>query len=146
MSGYANMHDSMLKSAMKDAYNQQDLAQKAKLQVELFQKAQDFAKEVGVQEMKAKQYAHLLSDSTKKAQASRSMMFQAANQVRILADRTIKAISPMNCNGPHCPPTLIPKQMQQFLSNNAFTMTQKINEFSVPEEFGESQDYIMQPQ
>ena len=33
----------MLKLAMKDAFNQQDLAQKAKLQVELFQKAQDFA-------------------------------------------------------------------------------------------------------
>jgi hypothetical protein len=58
---FVNLHDNYLKMAMKDAYNQQDLAQKAKLQVDLFQKAQEFAKEVGVQEMKAKQYANLLN-------------------------------------------------------------------------------------
>jgi ABC-type lipoprotein release transport system permease subunit len=69
------MHDSMLKMAMKDAYNQQDLAQKAKLQVDLFQKAQEFAKEVGIQEMKAKQYANILNEATRKAQYSRAMMF-----------------------------------------------------------------------
>jgi len=72
---YVNMHDSMLKMAMKDAYNQQDLAQKAKLQVDLFQKAQEFAKEVGIQEMKAKQYANILNEATRKAQYSRAMMF-----------------------------------------------------------------------
>jgi len=33
-----NIHDSMLKLAMKDAFNQQDLAQKAKVQVDLFKK------------------------------------------------------------------------------------------------------------
>jgi hypothetical protein len=71
-----DMHDSMLKMAMKDAYNQQDLAQKAKLQVELFQKAQEYAKEVGVQEIKAKQSAKKLNESTRKAQYSRAMMFQ----------------------------------------------------------------------
>jgi len=69
------MHDNMLKLAMKDAFNQQDLARKAKLQVDLFQKAQEFAKEVGIQEMKAKQYANLLNENTKKAQYSRTMMF-----------------------------------------------------------------------
>lgn len=73
---YVNLHDSMLKLAMKDAYNQQDLAQKAKLQVDLFQKAQNFAKEVGLQEMKAKQFANLLNEATRKAQYSRAMMFQ----------------------------------------------------------------------
>ena len=72
---FVNMHDNMLKLAMKDAYNQQDLAQKAKLQVDLFQKAQEFAKVVGIQEMKAKQYANLLNDATRKAQYSRAMMF-----------------------------------------------------------------------
>lgn len=87
---------------MKDAYNQQDLAQKAKLQVDLFQKAQEFAKEVGVQEMKAKQYANVLNETTKKAQFARAMMFQAASQVRVLADQTIRAIQPMKCLGSKC--------------------------------------------
>jgi hypothetical protein len=72
---FVNMHDNMLKMAMKDAYNQQDLAQKAKLQMDLFSKAQEFAKEVGVQEMKAKQYASILNEATRKAQYSRAMMF-----------------------------------------------------------------------
>jgi ABC-type branched-subunit amino acid transport system ATPase component len=72
---FVNMHDNMLKLAMKDAYNQQDLAQKAKLQVDLFQKAQEYAKEVGIQEMKAKQFANILNDATRKAQYSRAMMF-----------------------------------------------------------------------
>ena len=87
---------------MKDAYNQQDLAQKAKLQVDLFQKAQEFAKEVGVQEMKAKQYANILNETTRKAQYARAMMFQAAAQVRILADQTLRAIQPMKCQGSGC--------------------------------------------
>jgi len=99
---FVNLHDNMLKMAMKDAYNQQDLAQKAKLQVDLFQKAQEYAKEVGVQEMKAKQYANVLNEATRKAQYARAMMFQAANQVRLLADQTIRAISPMKCAGPKC--------------------------------------------
>jgi hypothetical protein len=73
---FVNIHDSMLKMAMKDAYNQQDLAQKAKLQVDLFQKAQEFAKEVGIQEMKAKQFANSLNEATRKAQFARAMMFQ----------------------------------------------------------------------
>ena len=60
---------------MRDASNQQDLIRKAKLQVDMFQKAQDYAKQVGIQEMKAKQYAHLLNDNTRKAQYSRTMMF-----------------------------------------------------------------------
>jgi len=72
---FINMHDNMLKLAMKDAYNQQDLAQKAKLQMDLFSKAQEFAKEVGIQEMKAKQYASILNEATRKAQYSRAMMF-----------------------------------------------------------------------
>lgn len=96
------MHDNMMKLAMKDAYNQQDLAQKAKLQVDLFQKAQDFAKEVGIQEMKAKQFANILNEATRKAQYSRAMMFQAAAQVRILADQTLRAIQPMKCVGIRC--------------------------------------------
>lgn len=102
ISEYSAFHDSMLKLAMKDAYNQQDLAHKAKLQVELFQKAQDFAKEVGIQEMKAKQYARILNDATKKAQISRALMFQGASHVRMLADKTLRAITPMNCSGPRC--------------------------------------------
>ena len=68
------MHDNMLKMAMKEAYNQQDLTRNAKLQVDLFQKAQDYAKEVGIQEMKAKRYASILNEITKKAQNSRAMM------------------------------------------------------------------------
>lgn len=102
LNAFSVFHDSMLKMAMKDAFNQQDLAQKAKLQVELFQKAQDFAKEVGIQEMKAKQYARVLNEATRKAQISRAMMFQAASQVRFLADKTLKAITPMRCIGPKC--------------------------------------------
>jgi hypothetical protein len=124
------MHDSMLKLAMKDAYNQQDLAQKAKLQVELFQKAQDFAKEVGIQEMKAKQFSHILNEATKRAQASRMMMFQAANQVRVLADRTLRAISPIKCVSPHCPPSLIPPHISNAISSNIYAMRQEINELS----------------
>ncbi len=92
----------MMRLAMKDAYNQQDLAQKAKLQVDLFQKAQEFAKEVGVQELKAKQFANILNEATRKAQYSRAMMFQAASSVRALADQTIRAISPMKCVGLKC--------------------------------------------
>ena len=99
---FVNIHDNMLKMAMKDAYNQQDLAQKAKLQVDLFQKAQEYAKEVGVQEMKAKQFANVLNDSTRKAQYARAMMFQAAAQVRVLADQTLRAIQPMKCMGVKC--------------------------------------------
>lgn len=111
ISEYSAFHDSMLKLAMKDAYNQQDLAHKAKLQVELFQKAQDFAKEVGIQEMKAKQYARILNDATKKAQISRALMFQGASHVRMLADKTLRAITPMNCSGPRCGSVLgIPNQ------------------------------------
>lgn len=102
LNAFSSFHDAMLKMAMKDAFNQQDMAQKAKLQVELFQKAQDFAKEVGIQEMKAKQYAKILNEATRKAQIARAMMFQAASQVRLLADKTLRAITPMRCNGPHC--------------------------------------------
>ncbi len=87
---------------MKDAFNQQDLAHKAKLQVELFSKAQEFAKQVGIEEMKAKQYANQLNEATKKAQYARAMMFQTAAQVRMLADQTIQAIQPMRCIGPKC--------------------------------------------
>ena len=76
---FVYMHDNMLKLAMKDAYNQQYLAQKAKLEVELFLKAQEFAKEVGIQEMKAKQYASILTEATRKAQYSRAMMFNVIN-------------------------------------------------------------------
>ena len=124
---FSNFHDSMLKIAMKDAYNQQDLAHKAKLQVELFQKAQDFAKEVGIQEMKAKQYARILTEATRKAQVSRAMMFQAANQVRILADKTIRAITPMRCVGPHCSPSLNPNPMVQMAALNTHQNLQTIN-------------------
>lgn len=34
-SPFVKMHDGMMKIAMNDAYNQQDLAQKAKLQVKI---------------------------------------------------------------------------------------------------------------
>lgn len=61
---------------MKDAYNQGDLAQKAKIQLQLFQQAQELAKEVGIEELKAKQYATVLNEATRKAQMSRNMMFQ----------------------------------------------------------------------
>lgn len=118
----------MLKLAMKDAYNQQDLAQKAKLQVDLFQKAQDFAKEVGLQEIKAKKYAKALNESTKKAQKSRLIMFSAANKARILAGKAINALSSdVNCgsNGINCPPSLIPHNY----FNNVFSNFNKINEF-----------------
>ena len=60
---------------MRDAFTQQDLTRKAKLQVDMFQKAQDYARKVGVEEMKAKQYANLLNENTRKAQYSRTMMF-----------------------------------------------------------------------
>jgi hypothetical protein len=99
---FVDVHDSMLKLAMKEAYTQQGLAQKAKLQVDLFQKAQEFAKEAGVQEMKAKQFANQLNEATRKAQLSRAMMFQSANQVRGLIDQTLKALQPMKCVGPGC--------------------------------------------
>lgn len=111
---FVNMHDNMLKLAMKDAYNQQDLAQKAKLQVELFSKAQEYAKEVGIQEMKAKQYAEQLKDSTRKAQNARAMMFQSAANVRILADQTLRAIQPMKCIGPHCGRGMAMSEVEQF--------------------------------
>jgi len=87
---------------MTDAYNQQDLAAKAKKQMDLFQKAQEYAKEAGIQEMKAKQFANLLNESTRKAQYSRAMMFQAASQIRILTDHTLRAIQPMKCMGTNC--------------------------------------------
>jgi hypothetical protein len=113
---FVNLHDNMMKMAMKDAYNQQDLAQKAKLQVDLFQKAQEFAKEVGIQEMKAKQYANILNEATRKAQYSRAMMFQAAAQVRMLADQTIKAIQPMKCIGIRCGVTAINTYPDNYVS------------------------------
>lgn len=72
---FINIHDSMMKMAMRDAFNQQNLVRKARLQVEMFQKAQEYARQVGIQEMKAKQYANLLNDNTRKAQYSRTMMF-----------------------------------------------------------------------
>jgi hypothetical protein len=120
------MHDNMLKMAMKDAFNQQDLAHKAKLQVDLFQKAQEYAKDVGYKEMKAKQYANDLMEATRKAQYARAMMFQAAAQVRILADQTVRAIQPMKCVGPRCGAPMMPNmeeiataipQFNNFLSN-----------------------------
>ena len=51
---FVNLHDNNLRNAIKDAYDQQSYTQKAKLQVDLFEKAQKYAKEVGIQEMKAK--------------------------------------------------------------------------------------------
>jgi hypothetical protein len=114
---FVNMHDNMMKIAMNDAYNQQDLAQKAKLQVDLFQKAQEFAKEVGIQEMKAKQYANILNEATRKAQYSRAMMFQAAAQVRILADQTIRAIQPMKCIGIRCGISSMNNNPENFMAN-----------------------------
>lgn len=127
---FSNFHDSMLKMAMKDAFNQQDLAQKAKLQVELFQKAQDFAKEVGIQEMKAKQYARILNEATRKAQISRAMMFQAASQVRYLADKTLKAITPMRCSGPRCGAALTQVALSgpNYPNQALMTIKQKIND------------------
>jgi len=44
--------------------------------VGLFQKAQEYAKEVGIQELKAKQYANVLNEATRRAQSTRMMMFQ----------------------------------------------------------------------
>lgn len=73
-----SLHDNMLKLAMKDALNQQAFAQKAKMQMDLFQKAQEYAKEAGIQEMKAKQSANSLNEATRKAQYARSLMFQVS--------------------------------------------------------------------
>ena len=124
----------MQKLAMKDAYNQQDLARKAKLQVDLFQKAQDFAKEVGIQEMKAKQFAQQLKETTDKAQKARMLMFQAATQARILSDRMISFISPSKCIGPNCPITqsLIPAQVERFVTQASISnMTNKFDDFNL---------------
>jgi hypothetical protein len=123
----------MQKLAMKDAYNQQDLARKAKLQVDLFQKAQDFAKEVGIQEMKAKQYAQQLKETTDKAQKARMLMFQAATQARILSDRMISFISPSKCIGINCPPTqsLIPAQVERYVTQASISnMSNKFDDFN----------------
>mmetsp|Transcript_1892 Transcript_1892/g.1929 ORF Transcript_1892/g.1929 Transcript_1892/m.1929 type:complete len:329 (+) Transcript_1892:11-997(+) len=130
LNAFSTFHDSMLKMAMKDAFNQQDLAQKAKLQVELFQKAQDFAKEVGIQEMKAKQYAKVLNEATRKAQISRAMMFQAASQVRLLADKTLRAITPMRCSGPKCGAALNPVINAYNPQPALNTIRQKLNTLS----------------
>ena len=94
-SSIASIHDSMMRMAMKDAYAQQEMANKAKMQLELFQKAQDYAKEIGIQELKAKQYANEVNEYTKKAQYARSMMFQTATQIKMLSEKTAKMISPL---------------------------------------------------
>lgn len=94
-SSIASIHDSMMRMAMKDAYAQQEMANKAKMQLELFQKAQDYAKEIGIQELKAKQYANEVNEYTKKAQYARSMMFQTAAQIKMLSEKTAKMISPL---------------------------------------------------
>ena len=99
---FVNLHDNNLRNAMKDAYDQQSYTQKAKLQVDLFEKAQKFAKEVGIQEMKAKNYARLLKDATKKAQLSRMLMFEAATKVKLLAEQTFGAVQPIECRGERC--------------------------------------------
>jgi hypothetical protein len=125
---YMDVHDNMLKMAMKDAYNQQDLAEKAKLQVDLFQKAQEYAKEVGMQEVKAKQFANQLNDSTKKAQYARAMMFQSASQVRMLIDQTVKNLQPIQCNGPNCkvePQMMIPEDFTKLGDFNNFIFKEK---------------------
>ncbi len=116
---------------MKDAYNQQDLAHKAKLEVELFQKAQDFAKEVGIQELKAKQFAKKLKESTDRAQKSRMIMFQAASQAKILSERLIKFISPVRCKGAQCPPSIIPPQVESFLNQNSMSYMNKLDQFNI---------------
>ena len=85
----------MMRMAMKDAYAQQEMANKAKMQLDLFQKAQDYAKEIGIQELKAKQYANEVNEYTKKAQYARSMMFQTAAQIKMLSEKTAKMISPL---------------------------------------------------
>lgn len=99
---FVKIHDSALKFAVKAAYDQQDLAQKAKKQVILFQKAQEFAKEAGIQELKAKQFATMLNEATKKAQMARIMMFKTASMVKALADQTFQAIQPVRCLGDRC--------------------------------------------
>ena len=71
------------------------MANKAKMQLDLFQKAQDYAKEIGIQELKAKQYANEVNEYTKKAQYARSMMFQTAAQIKMLSEKTAKMISPL---------------------------------------------------
>ena len=108
---FVNLHDNNLRNAMKDAYDQQSYAQKAKLQVDLFEKAQQYAKQVGIQEMKAKNFARILKNVTKKAQMSRMLMFevynkyyfaQAATKVKILAEQTFGAVQPIECKGERC--------------------------------------------
>ena len=94
-SSIVSIHDSMMRMAMKDAYAQQEMANKAKMQLDLFQKAQDYAKEIGIQELKAKQYANEVNEYTKKAQYARSMMFQTAAQIKMLSEQTAKMISPL---------------------------------------------------
>jgi hypothetical protein len=125
---FVDMHDSMLKMAMKDAYNQQDLAQKAKLQVDLFQKAQEYAKEVGMQEVKAKQFANQLNEATRKAQYARAMMFQSASQVRMLVDQTLRNIQPMKCDGPGCrveQQVMMPEEFGKQMDFNNFIFKEK---------------------
>jgi len=99
---FVNLHDNNLRNAMKDAYDQQSYAQKAKLQVDLFEKAQKYAKEVGVQELRAKNFARLLKEATKRAQLSRMLMFEAATKVKILAEQTFGAVQPIECKGERC--------------------------------------------
>ena len=94
-SSIVSIHDSMMRMAMKDAYAQQEMANKAKMQLDLFQKAQDYAKEIGIQELKAKQYANEVNEYTKKAQYARSMMSQAAALIIMLSEKTAKMISPL---------------------------------------------------
>jgi len=50
----------------------------------LFSKAQSYAKEIGIQELKAKQYANLLKQLTQKAQNKRLMLFQVKYNIKII--------------------------------------------------------------
>jgi hypothetical protein len=91
-----NIHDSMMKLAMKDAYAQQELANKARMQMELFQKAQEYAKEIGIQELKAKQYANEVNLLTQKAQFARGVMFNAFKQIKEIEEHIMKGVDLMS--------------------------------------------------
>ncbi len=80
-----SLHNQEMQNAIIAARAQQNFADKAKiqvqkgnklLQVKLFQDAQDYAREVGKYELKAKQYSHIIKDMTQKAQVKRHLLLQ----------------------------------------------------------------------
>ena len=97
-----------LQPILSDSETQQNLANKAKLQVELFQKAQEFAKETAVQELKARDAELKLKEATKNAAISRSELFKNTDLLRVYAENTLNSITPLKCKGGKCGAALNP--------------------------------------